>query len=96
MLKLEGFMAARIPMAPGYFYSKRFAICSALGVPRMKPETWRLSVCRLGRASSGLTKIEFMGNYENGHWEARGYHEGGNVSKEELFKEHERKKSGPA
>jgi len=188
-------MVAQIPIAPGQFYAKRFAIYSALGVPRIKLETWRLSVsglvenelslsfeelqhlpqvrltrdfhcvtqwsikdvawegvrfrelARLARvrpeaewvmfhcadgyttpvplvdamaedsmiafkmngeaipveqgfpvrpliphlyvwkSAKWLTKIEFMLSYEDGYWEARGYHERGNVSKEERFKD---------
>jgi DMSO/TMAO reductase YedYZ molybdopterin-dependent catalytic subunit len=191
-------MVAQIPMAPGQFYAKRFAIYSALGVPRIRLETWRLSVCglvakelslsyeelqrlpqlkitrdfhcvtqwaikdvawegvrfrefaRLAEARSEakwvmfhcadgyttpvpledamaedsiialkingesipveqgfparpfiphlyvwksakwLTKIEFIQNYEDGYWEARGYHERGNVSKKERLKERKR------
>jgi len=182
-------------MAPGQFYANRFAIYSALGVPRIKLETWRLSVsglvenelnlsfeelqrlpqvkltrdfhcvtkwsikdvawegvrfrelARLAKVRSEakwvmfhcvdgyttpvpledamaedsmiafkmngepipveqgfparpffphlyvwksakwLTKIEFMQNYEDGYWEARGYHERGSVAKEERLKE---------
>jgi len=188
-------MVAQIPIAPGQFYAKRFAIYSALGVPRIKLETWRLSVsglvenelslsfeglqhlpqvkltrdfhcvtqwsikdvawegvrfrelaglarvrpeaewvmflCADGyttpvplvdamaedsmiafkmngeaipveqgfpvrpliphlyvwKSAKWLTKIEFTLSYEDGYWEARGYHERGNVSKEERFKD---------
>jgi DMSO/TMAO reductase YedYZ molybdopterin-dependent catalytic subunit len=189
-------MVAQVPMAPGQFYAKRFAIYSALGVPRIKLETWRLSVsglvenelslsfeelqrlpqvnltrdfhcvtqwsikdvawegvrfrelarfanarceakwvmfhCADGyttpvpledamaddsiialkmngqpipveqgfparpfiphlyvwKSAKWLTKIEFIENYEDGYWEACGYHERGSVSKEERLKEH--------
>jgi DMSO/TMAO reductase YedYZ molybdopterin-dependent catalytic subunit len=37
-------MVAHVSMAPGQFYAKRFAIYSALGVLRIKLETWRLSI----------------------------------------------------
>jgi DMSO/TMAO reductase YedYZ molybdopterin-dependent catalytic subunit len=182
-------------MAPGQFYAKRFVIYSALGVPIVKLETWRLSVCGLvenelslsheelqrlpqvkltrdfhcvtqwsikdvawegvsfrelarltqvrsearwvmfhcadgytspvplddamaedsiialkmnGRpmqvehgfparpfiphlyvwkSAKWLTKIEFIQDYEDGYWEARGYHERGSVSKQERLKE---------
>jgi DMSO/TMAO reductase YedYZ molybdopterin-dependent catalytic subunit len=47
------------------------------------------------KSAKWLAKIEFMENYEDGYWEARGYHERGNVSNEERFKEHKRR-SGPA
>jgi DMSO/TMAO reductase YedYZ molybdopterin-dependent catalytic subunit len=50
-------MVAQIPMAPGQFYAKRFAVYSALGVPRIKLETWRLSV-------SGLVENELSLSYE--------------------------------
>jgi DMSO/TMAO reductase YedYZ molybdopterin-dependent catalytic subunit len=191
-------MVAQVPMAPGQFYAKRFAIYSALGVPRIKLETWRLSVSGLvenelnlsfeelqrlpqvkltrdfhcvtqwsikdvawegvrfrelarlakvraeakwvmfhcvdgyttpvpledamaedsiiafkmngepipveqgfparpfiphlyvWKSAKWLTKIEFIQNYEDGYWEARGYHERGSVSKEERLKERKR------
>ena len=191
-------MVAQVPMAPSQFYAKRFAIYSALGVPRIKLETWRLSasglvgnelslsfeelqelpqvkltrdfhcvtqwsikdvawegvrfgeLARLAEARSEakwvmfhcadgytapvpfedamaedsiiafkmngqpipveqgfparpfiphlyvwksakwLTKIEFIQSYEDGYWEARGYHERGSVSKEERLKERKR------
>ena len=38
-----------------------------------------------------LTKIEFMGKYEDGYWEAREYHERGNVLDEERIKDRKRK-----
>jgi DMSO/TMAO reductase YedYZ molybdopterin-dependent catalytic subunit len=40
------------------------------------------------KSAKWLTKIEFMENYEDGYWEVRGYHERGNVSDEERFKDH--------
>ena len=40
-------MEARIPKAPGQFYAKRFAVYSALGIPDIKLETWRLSISSL-------------------------------------------------
>jgi len=191
-------MVAQIPMAPGQFYAKRFAIYSALGVPRIKLETWRLLVsglvenelnlpleelqrllqvrltrdfhcvtqwsikdvawegvqfrelarlakvraeaswvmfhCADGyttpvpledamaedsmialkmngeplpveqgfparpfiphlyvwKSAKWLTKIEFIRNYRDGYWEARGYHERGSVSNEERLKERKR------
>jgi len=191
-------MVAQIPIAPGQFYAKRFAIYSALGVPRIKLETWRLSVsglvenelslsfeelqhlpqvkltrdfhcvtqwsikdvawegvrfrelaglarvrpeaewvmfhCADGyttpvplvdamaedsmiafkmngeaipveqgfparpfiphlyvwKSAKWLTKVEFIQNYEDGYWEARGYHERGSVSEEERLKERKR------
>jgi len=194
----KGAMVAQVPMAPGQFYAKRFAIYSALGVPRIKLETWRLSVsglvenelnlsfeelqrlpqvkltrdfhcvtrwsikdvawegvrfrelARLAKVRSEakwvmfhcvdgyttpvpledamaedsmiafkmngepipveqgfparpfiphlyvwksakwLTKVEFIQNYEDGYWEARGYHERGSVSEEERLKERKR------
>lgn len=187
-------MVAQIPMAPGQFYAKRFAIYSALGEPRIKLDKWRLSIiglvenelnlsfeelqrlpqveltrdfhcvtqwsikdvvwegvrsrelaslakvrpeakwvmfhCADGyttpvplvdaivedsliairmngqplpaeqgfparpfiphlyawKSAKWLTRIEFIENYEDGYWEARGYHERGNVSNEERFK----------
>jgi DMSO/TMAO reductase YedYZ molybdopterin-dependent catalytic subunit len=42
------------------------------------------------KSAEWLTKIEFMGDYEDGYWEARGYHERGNVADEERFKNHKR------
>jgi DMSO/TMAO reductase YedYZ molybdopterin-dependent catalytic subunit len=191
-------MVAQVPMAPGQFYAKRFAIYSALGVPRIKLETWRLSVSGLvenelnlpfeelqrlpqvkltrdfhcvtrwsikdvawegarfrelarlaevrseakwvmfhcvdgyttpvpledamaedsmvvlkmngepipveqgfparpfiphlyvWKSAKWLTKVEFIQNYEDGYWEARGYHERGSVSEEERLKERKR------
>jgi len=191
---LKNFMVAQIPMAPGQFYAKRFAIYSALGEPRIKLDKWRLSIiglvenelnlsfeelqrlpqveltrdfhcvtqwsikdvvwegvrfrefaslakvrpeakwvmfhCADGyttpvplvdaivedsliairmngqpipaeqgfparpfiphlyawKSAKWLTRIEFIENYEDGYWEARGYHERGNVSNEERFK----------
>jgi DMSO/TMAO reductase YedYZ molybdopterin-dependent catalytic subunit len=50
-------MVAQVPMVPGQFYAKRFAIYSALGVPRIKLETWRLSV-------SGLVGNELSLSFE--------------------------------
>jgi DMSO/TMAO reductase YedYZ molybdopterin-dependent catalytic subunit len=50
-------MVAQIPIAPGQFYAKRFAIYSALGVPGIKLETWRLSV-------SGLVENELSLSFE--------------------------------
>jgi DMSO/TMAO reductase YedYZ molybdopterin-dependent catalytic subunit len=44
------------------------------------------------KSAKWLTKIEFMGKYEDGYWEARGYHERGNVLDEERFKDRKRKK----
>ena len=187
-------MVTQIPMAPGQFYAKRFAIYSALGEPRIKLDKWRLSIiglvenelnlsfeelqrlpqveltrdfhcvtqwsiknvvwegvrsrelaslakvrpeakwvmfhCADGyttpvplvdaivedsliairmngqplpaeqgfparpfiphlyawKSAKWLTRIEFIENYEDGYWEARGYHERGNVSNEERFK----------
>jgi len=187
-------MAAQTPAAPGQFYAKRWVLYSALGVPRIKLETWRLLISGLvekelsisfeelerlpqvklmrdfhcvtawsirdvvwegvafselarlaavrpearwvmfhsldgytapvpledamvedslialkmngnpipieqgfparpfiphlygWKSAKWLTKIEFMKRYEDGYWEARGYHERGNVSKEERFK----------
>jgi len=38
------------------------------------------------KSAKWLTRIEFMENYEDGYWEARGYHERGDVSNEERFK----------
>lgn len=191
---MKNFMVAQIPMAPGQFYAKRFAIYSALGEPRIKLDKWRLSIiglvenelnlsfeelqrlpqveltrdfhcvtqwsikdvvwegvrsrelaslakvrpeakwvmfhCADGyttpvplvdaivedsliairmngqpipaeqgfparpfiphlyawKSAKWLTRIEFIENYEDGYWEARGYHERGNVSNEERFK----------
>jgi len=191
---LNDFMVAQIPMAPGQFYAKRFAIYSALGEPRIKLDKWRLSIiglvenelnlsfeelqrlpqveltrdfhcvtqwsikdvvwegarfrefaslakvrpeakwvmfhCADGyttpvplvdaivedsliairmngqpisaeqgfparpfiphlyawKSAKWLARIEFIENYEDGYWEARGYHERGNVSNEERFK----------
>ena len=192
-------MTTQSPMAPGQFHAMRFAIYSALGVPEIKLEKWRLSVSGLVENELGLsfeelqclpqveltrdfhcvtqwsikdvawegvrfreltrlakvkpeakwvmfhcadgyttpvpledamtedsmialkmngkplpveqgfparpfiphlyawmsakwlTKIEFMGKYEDGYWEARGYHERGNVLDEERFKDRKRK-----
>jgi len=42
------------------------------------------------KSAKWLTKIEFMVNYEDGYWEARGYHERGNVADEERLKSRER------
>ena len=39
------------------------------------------------KSAKWVTKIEFMEDYEDGYWEARGYHERGNVSDEERFKD---------
>jgi DMSO/TMAO reductase YedYZ molybdopterin-dependent catalytic subunit len=47
--------------------------------------------CTPWKSPKWLTKTEFMEDYEDGYWEGRGYHERGNVSNEERFKEHERK-----
>jgi DMSO/TMAO reductase YedYZ molybdopterin-dependent catalytic subunit len=43
------------------------------------------------KSAKWLTKIEFMGNYEDGCWEGRGYHERGSVLDEERFKDRKRK-----
>lgn len=196
--RLNEFMAVQTLAAPGQFYAKRWALYSALGVPRIKLETWRLSIsglvekelsisfeelqrlpqvkltrdfdcvttwsikdvvwegvafrelaklagvrsearwvmfhCADGytapvpledamvedslialkmngnaipieqgfparpfiphlygwKSAKWLTKIEFMQRYKDGYWESRGYHERGNVSKEERFKGHKR------
>lgn len=42
------------------------------------------------KSAKWLTKIEFMEDYEDGYWEARGYHERGNVTDEERFKSRKR------
>lgn len=38
------------------------------------------------KSAKWLTKIEFMEKYKDGYWEAHGYHERGNVSKEERLR----------
>jgi len=191
-------MATQVPMAPGQFYAKRFALYSALGVPKITLESWRLSItglvekelnlsfeelqrlpqveltrdfhcvtqwsikdvvwegvrfrelarlatvrpeakwvmfhCADGyttpvpiedamtedsliafkmndgpipveqgfparpfiphlyawKSAKWLMKIEFMKDYEDGYWEARGYHERGNVADEERLKNRKR------
>ena len=40
-------MVTPIPTAPNQFYAKRFAVQSALGAPRIKLKTWRLSIAGL-------------------------------------------------
>jgi DMSO/TMAO reductase YedYZ molybdopterin-dependent catalytic subunit len=42
------------------------------------------------KSAKWLTKIEFMEDYEDGYWEARGYHERGKVADEERFKNRKR------
>jgi len=191
-------MPTQIPIVPGQFYAKRFALYSALGVPKITLEDWRLSIsglvekelelsfeelqrlprveltrdfhcvtqwsikdvvwegvrfrelarlatvrpeakwvmfhCMDGyttpvpiedamtedsliafkmnngpipveqgfparpfiphlyawKSAKWLTKIEFMEDYEDGYWEARGYHERGKVADEERFKNRKR------
>jgi len=53
-------MAAQIPMAPGQFYAKGFAIYSALGEPRIKLENWRLSITGLVETELNLTFEELQ------------------------------------
>jgi len=50
-------MALQIAAAPGQFYAKRWALYSALGVPRIRLETWRLSI-------SGLVEKELSISFE--------------------------------
>jgi len=42
------------------------------------------------KSAKWLMKIEFMKDYEDGYWEARGYHERGNVADEERLKNRKR------
>ena len=53
-------MATQIPMPPGQFYAKRFALYSALGIPRIKLENWRLSITGLVEKELNLSFEELQ------------------------------------
>lgn len=54
-------MALQTPLAPGQFYAKRWAIYSALGVPEIKLEAWRLSITGLVEMELSLSFEELQG-----------------------------------
>jgi DMSO/TMAO reductase YedYZ molybdopterin-dependent catalytic subunit len=53
-------MAAQTSTPPGQFYAKRWALYSALGMPEIKLETWRLSVTGLVEKELSLSFDELQ------------------------------------
>jgi DMSO/TMAO reductase YedYZ molybdopterin-dependent catalytic subunit len=53
-------MAAQTSTPPGQFYAKRWALYSALGMPEIKLETWRLSVTGLVERELSLSFDELQ------------------------------------
>jgi len=53
-------MTGENPRPPGQFYAKKWAIYSALGVPEIKPESWRLSVTGLVENELSLSLDELQ------------------------------------